>query len=1702
MADNIIVNFILGGNASGANQAFNQVAQGAGKAAAAYNTFQSQHNAFIGSMAAQGRALGVVSTQANQATTAFTGFSNNFLLQRLKFIGATVLITGIATAFVELTKNIIETSAEFQRLTTSFVSILGTKLVDQNIELTPELLKALRAESAGIFKDATIAAIQTAATTKEYVTILQTSLAVGQQIGLTQREIEIITKRLVQAANAFGIEQEKVGTSIGQIFTGNVRVTNQLGRNLGIASGEGKALLKASIENGTVFEFLEKRTRAFAATGKEAADNFIQLVASLKDVFQLGSTAAFAPLFQFINKTLISLREAFLLPTGQFSSGLEDFIASANQLVKSVLPGLKVLINEISVAFSRLSGSIDGTGSALSNFLFILGTAAKYSTPFLQLLSKIHALGLFITGIGSLTGFAEDSATRIDKVSDAIERFRATQERLNDVNEKDLSSLRARQEALSELLKTLEATDRVATDSQVKQLSGFAESFPEIKDINLRSLEDRDKLATAIKNELIITQRYIDLQEIEKLSTTDLITKVGFLSAQREHGADVAALLAKAQDELLKRYTEEANKLGISTDAHLKHLIKTNEDALAQLKLAGNIDEVTRAINDNAIAIQRSSDHAVGPLSRLNKEEIGKIVGGQEQNLKDQIAQIQILLGQLGGDIKPKPSKSVKPLGDRDELKDFLAEVRRQFDVIKQFANGLQKEASRIIDTNRKTVQDLAEAGVITFADAIARQRELIDEEFGIQKQFADQQLDFIKNARKIGETIAKDTEERAKASHAVVTDAKGKQIRVGGTGFDTRARKEELLKLASEEIAILNSLGEDTRKAEELRSALVAKEVQNRIDLRKQERISLDQAATDTRETLAVAEEALQSFGVISKEALVRSGIGRTQSESEQQRKALAFQLFPLGDKKFRKILEDALTETAGLGRELGREAAGLLQGLQAAGEDPVLLEELRFDLQESIKNEGLIDLLLKARLAKLGDIKEAVLKLDNLKAASKVVDAQLESGAKPTEAALKLQDESRKAVLAAETALTAINQDYDTINKALISLEKVATTEVDREKIRAALRSLAAKVRQDEIKGEKELVLTKQEQLQLQTKLVDFELQKLDILDQLNQKQRDLGIIQKSQAAQNALDLIRQRERLLEDRRGTLQAQLSFLPSNPEEGPIADQKRALQLELANLGVQMFDLKNKAFDLSSPLLAVRDAFKSIGDAVGSLPEPFNKLKGVFSGLEHLADVVIGKSRPKPEDKILDASAVYQRSSLTFAGAVDQFTASIVNKFGSNGNLPPVTPDRSGLPRYIGDLPITPDRSGLPHFDPNDPRIQNATNDAQKKVHSAAGAWIRVVGQAVAGVLAGIANKDLGQGISGLGAALQSVPDPSGITQAIGAAVEIVGGVVSFFGAAAKKKTQELAKTIDIGIADIKHSLSVGAIGLGEAIRKLQAAEADAARQLSGQKGGYAALKKIEDSTNAEIQSLRDQAAKEQADFKANLDLLRSPKSLRDTITAINAIADSAKKFIASFENPADALAAVKDAQEFVRISIQELKDDIQKTLKDLQQNLKDATDKFATDERAILLEGRINPAVSVAESKRQRLVALERDFQKQKLDLENQISAEQKKLDYANSRNLIEEKIARLAQQGADALGNAADKLNTAANSLQKAFETIGNFNFNNAQNAPQTITLNLKLNGQPIGSTQVGIGVEQHLEMSGLLSPSNLSRFHATVN
>lgn len=82
------------------------------------------------------------------------------------------------------------------------------------------------------------------------------------------------------------------------------------------------------------------------------------------------------------------------------------------------------------------------------------------------------------------------------------------------------------------------------------------------------------------------------------------------------------------------------------------------------------------------------------------------------------------------------------------QLKQASGEVRRRLDDLMELSNDFVGRVIRMLDSERSTVRELADHGVIKFEDGIKRERELVDKSSDIQTQHAYNKLELINNAK------------------------------------------------------------------------------------------------------------------------------------------------------------------------------------------------------------------------------------------------------------------------------------------------------------------------------------------------------------------------------------------------------------------------------------------------------------------------------------------------------------------------------------------------------------------------------------------------------------------------------------------------------------------------------------------------------------------------------------------------------------------------------------------------------------------------------------------------------------------------------------------------------------------------------------------------------------------------------------------
>src|SRR5205085_6366383 len=160
----------------------------------------------------------------------------------------------------------------------------------------------------------------------------------------------------------------------------------------------------------------------------------------------------------------------------------------------------------------------------------------------------------------------------------------------------------------------------------------------------------------------------------------------------------------------------------------------------------------------------------------------------RQQNLKDTIEKTKYTLAEMQQALAifsthpPAAKKPGKGSADRDELKDYLAEIEKQLNLLKKTSSEIDSIATRIVDSNRKLIRELADTGVIAFSDSIKLERDLLKEQSDLQTSLTKTQLDLVETAQQLAPGVADATAARKNAPRAK-----------GQKGKDTRDRRAEI---------------------------------------------------------------------------------------------------------------------------------------------------------------------------------------------------------------------------------------------------------------------------------------------------------------------------------------------------------------------------------------------------------------------------------------------------------------------------------------------------------------------------------------------------------------------------------------------------------------------------------------------------------------------------------------------------------------------------------------------------------------------------------------------------------------------------------------------------------------------------------------------------------------------------------------------
>lgn len=280
---------------------------------------------------------------------------------------------------------------------------------------------------------------------------------------------------------------------------------------------------------------------------------------------------------------------------------------------------------------------------------------------------------------------------------------------------------------------------------------------------------------------------------------------------------------------------------------------------------------------------------------------------------------------------------------------------------------------------------------------------------------------------------------------------------------------------------------------------------------------------------------------------------------------------------------------------------------------------------------------------------------------------------------------------------------------------------------------------------------------------------------------------------------------------------------------------------------------------------------------------------------------------------------------------------------------------------------------------------------------------------AIGGVLQGLSSASAGGKVGGFGSAVGSIVGIfSSAGPVIGQIAGIAGGIMDFIGGIWKARAQKVADGIQADFKTIMDKFKNGTATLGETITSLQTELGKARSQLGSgkisKKGGKIALQGIEQQIGDQIQELRNQAKQLQQTFKQNLQDLRLDPSLRGTAKSISDAFDQVRKYLQSFETPAEALNHITQANEFLNRTLTELRNDASKQLDDLIKQEQDAERAYQQQVLSIINQGRVQTGFEAAQDKLAQLFELEAKRYQDKADAQKNEDLLQQKISLLDS--------------------------------------------------------------------------------------------------
>lgn len=256
--------------------------------------------------------------------------------------------------------------------------------------------QVIRAQDIAIdqFKRLRKDALETAASYEQLSQAFQTAVAPGIQANLTVDQIRQLTVNISQAATGLGLAQDQLAEEIRSIFQGTISARNtRIATALGISNED----IRRAKETGKLFEFLDRRFAAIAATGKQLMGTFTGQLSNAADAFQQLLATSSEPLFEQLKASLAEIQQAIFQTTEE----AVVFEPAALTAFKGLFDGLATGVQGIRAAFRDIDAqgfadTLAAVGETLgliaSGIANAFSVAFNLASPILQIVANLLKL--------------------------------------------------------------------------------------------------------------------------------------------------------------------------------------------------------------------------------------------------------------------------------------------------------------------------------------------------------------------------------------------------------------------------------------------------------------------------------------------------------------------------------------------------------------------------------------------------------------------------------------------------------------------------------------------------------------------------------------------------------------------------------------------------------------------------------------------------------------------------------------------------------------------------------------------------------------------------------------------------------------------------------------------------------------------------------------------------------------------------------------------------------------------------------------------------------------------------------------------------------------------------------------------------------------------------------------------------------------